>query len=142
MSMERTLRTLPDTGLNLKESLLAGTCTNISVPLIESDDTKLIFDSKAYGWRYDGKDHYEDKLCVENPRGEHYVEELRDDFENNNEYTENYQSIGHCPHGLVGDALLIDGVAVELTDVYVVEDEQTCQVRDWKWLLEFKLITH
>ena len=138
MIKPRDLRTLPDTGADLSKGLVIGKTTRINMPLVESKETAILFDKKYHGWRYDGKDFYEDEPCVPNPRGEHYMEELRDDVDN--PYMENYVAIGHCPYGLVGDALLVNGVAVEITDVELEEVTEKGVQTGWQWGIDVKLI--
>ena len=139
MISSRTLRALPDTGVDLSKGLLFGEITQVTTPVVENKDTQILFNKKHYGWRYDGKEFSEDESGIEDPLGVHWMEELRDDEER--PYTENYVEVGHCPYGQIGDALLVNGVVLEIKDVYLeLSEDKDCSPAHWVWVMKIALI--
>ena len=123
-------------------AIQSGVCPTVLIPVANEGKTAILFDEKYFGWRYDGQDIGDETHSLK-PRSPHYVEELcsvDNTLINHSEgYTENYHCIGHCPYGKVGDALLIDGVLVDITHVDLLEPEAASNM--WQWALTVELIT-
>ena len=134
--MSIKLRTLPKNERLADIVFTEGTLTKITMPILDDRNTRILFDKTHFGWRYDGKSWDEETMNNFDPKGEHYMEKLRDDEEN--PYTEHYVSIGHCTHGIVGDALLVNNVAVEIKDTWVEQEEDS---GIWLWALHVQPMT-
>lgn len=137
-----TLRRLKhDISANTQAALDAGHITSFDIAINESSDTAILFSDKYYGWRYDGQEFDEDNDNFPDPRGEHYMEELLHAADDQGgEYSENYVSIGHCPHAMVGDALLLNGTLVEVLAIDVTEDPRQ-PLSVWLWNIQVQRIT-
>lgn len=130
------------TGDNLSAAIEANKCTWITFGIEPSADTALLFDSKYFGFRYDGQDI--DEFTHDTiPTSPHYIEELCDSentlMNHHNGYTERYYCIGHCPFGTVGDTLNIDGALVKILEVDVLEP--STPESKWRWSLLFEKIS-
>lgn len=102
---ERPINLSADEVIAVKE----GYKTQIRVPIKHTPATDILFNDKYYDWRYDGTTHSDEEGVESDPRGEHYMEELAppDSAYHYHGFTENYESIGHCPLGKVGDRLWV-----------------------------------
>lgn len=103
----------------------------IEVPVLQTPETEILFNSKYYDWRYNGKDTLANGSTID-PRGEHFFEELDG---SDHGYTENYQSVGHCPYGRSGDAIFFDGKVLDITGVDIHEKYKSGCVVGWKWVV-------
>ncbi len=86
-------------------AVLAGDKTQHRVPIENNEDTAILFNGSD--WRYDGLEFKEDGCCAPNPQGEHYMERLEPEEGEVHQYTEEYESIGRCPFGAIGDRLWV-----------------------------------
>ena len=84
---------------------LEGDKTQHRVPIENNEDTAILFNGSD--WRYDGLEFKEDGCCAPNPQGEHYMERLEPEEGEVHQYTEEYESIGRCPFGAIGDRLWV-----------------------------------
>lgn len=81
---------------------LAGRKTQMRVPIAKTPETAILFGN--HDWRYDGKEFTNDGCCNTDPRGAHMMERVsRVDYLP----MEEYESIGYCPLGKVGDLLWV-----------------------------------
>ena len=110
----------------------AGGIEYLNLPLLKTPETEVLFDSKHYDWRYNGKDTFTEESSDMNPRGEHFFEEMED---SDHGYTENYQSVGHCPYGSCGDAIYFKGHVLDITGTDVWENmRRGCKI-GWLWTI-------
>lgn len=86
------------------DAVLVGNKTQHRVVIENTKDTQCLF---SRDWRYDGRDFLDDGGCMPDPKGAHYVERLEPDQAEENQYTEDYRCIGHCPLGAIGDRLWV-----------------------------------
>lgn len=86
-------------------AVVAGDKTQHRVPIENNEDTAILFNGSD--WRYDGLEFKEDGCCAPNPQGEHYMERLEPEEGEVHQYTEEYESIGRCPFGAIGDRLWV-----------------------------------
>lgn len=111
------VRQFPNPDKSIVPSLAYGSRTTIKTPVVETADTAILFNTNTKFY-YDGLDrHINDWSGEVNPRGEHFVEELAE-----GKSTNKYYSIGHCPHGSIGDALLYGDIVLVITDVYLTNN--------------------
>ena len=85
-------------------AVLVGDKTQHRVLIENNTNTQCLF---SRDWRYDGRDFLDDGGCMPDPKGAHYVERLEPEQGEENQYTEDYRCIGHCPVGKVGDRLWV-----------------------------------
>lgn len=85
-------------------AVLAGDKTQHRIIIENTKDTQCLFSGD---WRYDGRDFLDDSGCIPNPKGAHYVERLELERGEDHQYTEDYQCIGHCPLGSIGERLWV-----------------------------------
>ncbi|WP_199506867.1 MULTISPECIES: hypothetical protein [unclassified Psychrobacter] len=86
-------------------AVLAGEKTQHRVVIENTSDTAILFDGRA--WRYDGLEFKENGCCEPDSQGLHYMERLAPEKGLVHQYTEEYESVGYCPHGAIGDRLWV-----------------------------------
>ena len=85
-------------------AVLAGDKTQHRIIIENTKDTQCLFNGD---WRYDGRDFIDDRGGMPDPKGAHYVERLELERGEDHQYTEDYQCIGHCPLGSIGERLWV-----------------------------------
>lgn len=123
------VRQYPNPDTTIIKSLADGNCNVLKMPVIKTEDTAILFNPDYDKFHYDGLDrHINDWEGQQNPRGEHFVEEMAND---EHRHTKKYHSIGHCPHGSIGDALLYGDVVLLITDVYLKNTSNDGLIAEW-----------
>lgn len=139
--MSYRLRVLPETGLDMQEQLLTGEVVTFEMPVIETANTKILFDESVFNWCYHGYIKEEDELPAQyiEGSGEHYMNMMVNDPRN--PWTNRFVSIGCFPHGNAGDALSINGIAVKIVEVWLEQKNKENYGRGrWAWKLKVELI--
>lgn len=95
-------------------AVLAGDKTQHRVPIENTKDTQCLF---SRDWRYDGRDFLDSDGATPDPKGAHYVERLEPEKGEEDQYTEDYRCIGHCPLGAIGDRLWVQEPTLAVEDV-------------------------
>lgn len=139
--MSYRLRVLPEIGTDIKDQLLTGDIVSFEMPVVENNNTKILFDESVFDWCYHGYMHDTDELAAEyvEDSGEHYMNMMINDP--HNPWTERFVSIGCFPHGNAGDALAINGIAVKIVEVWLEKKNKDSYGRGlWVWKLKVELI--